>query len=112
MINHQYEQLGPFSFFQNLEEEYEYVKAKVQSKELIAKEDIQEFLVNPTRDISMYKALFESSQPKWKITYNSIPLSTSRKKIFPIFQNKGSSQSMNHGENMSRIKEDYCNINL
>ena len=44
-INLQDEQPVPFSFFQKLEDEYQYVKAEVQSKELITKEDIQEFLV-------------------------------------------------------------------
>jgi hypothetical protein len=44
----------PFSFFQNLEDEYEYVKMEVQSKEIIAKEDIQEFLVRQAKEISMY----------------------------------------------------------
>lgn len=37
-INLQDEQRVPFSFFQKLKEDYEYVKAEVQLKELIAKE--------------------------------------------------------------------------
>ena len=49
-INLQDEKVVPFPFFKNLEDEYEYVKANFQSKELITKEDIQKFLVNPARD--------------------------------------------------------------
>ena len=53
-INLQYDHLVPFSFFQKIEHEYEYVKVEFQSKELIVKEYIQEFLVKPNKEISMY----------------------------------------------------------
>jgi hypothetical protein len=44
----------PFSLYQNIEDTYEVVKAEVQSKEFISKEDIQEFLVKPSKDFSFY----------------------------------------------------------
>ena len=40
-INIQDEQSVPFVFFQKIEDEYEYVKVEVQSKEITAKEDIK-----------------------------------------------------------------------
>ena len=43
-----------FAFFQNLEDTYEVVKVEVQSKEFISKEDIQEFLVKPSKEFSLY----------------------------------------------------------
>ena len=46
----------PFAFFQNLKEAYKVVKEKVQSKEFISKEDIQEFLVKPSKEFSLYTA--------------------------------------------------------
>ena len=53
-INFQDEYPIPFSFFQNIEDAYEFVKAEVQSKEFISKEDIKEFLVKPSKDFSLY----------------------------------------------------------
>ena len=55
-INFQYEHTIPFSFFQKLEDTYEFFKAEVQSKEFISKEYIQEFLVNPSKEFSFYTA--------------------------------------------------------
>ena len=52
-INFQDEHPIPFSFFQNLEDAYEFVKAEVQSKEFISKKDIQEFLVQPSKKFSL-----------------------------------------------------------
>ena len=55
-INFQDEHPIPFSFFQKLEDAYEFVKVEVQSKEFISKEDIQKFLVNPTKEFFLYNA--------------------------------------------------------
>ena len=43
-----------FSFFQELEEKYEMTKVEVQEKEVISKDDIQEFLVKPSKDFFHY----------------------------------------------------------
>ena len=53
-INFQDEHPISFDFFQELEDTYEFVKAKVQLKGFISKEDIQEFLVKPTKEFSLY----------------------------------------------------------
>ena len=53
-INFWDEHITSFSFLQELEDTYEVVKAEVQSKEFISKEDIQEFLVKPSKDFSLY----------------------------------------------------------
>ena len=55
-INFQHEHPIPFSFFQKLEDAYEFVKEEVQSKEFISKEDIQEFLMKPSKEFSLYNA--------------------------------------------------------
>ena len=44
----------PFSFFKKLEGSYEKVKAEVQAKEVISKEDIQELMVKPSMEHSHY----------------------------------------------------------
>ena len=46
----------PFALFPNLEYAYEFVKVELQSKEFISKEDIQEFIVKPIKEISLYNA--------------------------------------------------------
>ena len=55
-INLKDEHLVPFAFFQNLEDNYEKIKAEVQAKEVISKEDIQELLVKPSMEYSHYTA--------------------------------------------------------
>ena len=45
-INFKDEHLVSFSFFQELEDKYENIKAEVQAKEVISKEDTQELLVS------------------------------------------------------------------
>jgi hypothetical protein len=45
-----------FSFFPELEDIYENIKVKVQEKEVISKEDIQEFLVKSLMEYSHFKA--------------------------------------------------------
>ena len=55
-INFQDEHRIPFVFFQKLEDAYESIKEKVQSKGFISKEDIQEFFVKPTKEFSLYNA--------------------------------------------------------
>ena len=58
--NFQHEHQIPFSLFQKLKDAYEFVKAEVQLKEFISKEDIQEFLVNPTKEFSLYNAFIHN----------------------------------------------------
>ena len=53
-INLKYEHSVTFSFFQKLENRYENIKEEVQAKEVISKEDIQEFLVKPLMEYSHY----------------------------------------------------------
>ena len=55
-INFKYEHPISFSFFQEIEDKYEMNKAEVQVKEVISKDDIQEFLVKPSKDFSHYTA--------------------------------------------------------
>ena len=43
-----------FDFFQELEDKYEMTKAEVHEKEVITKDDIQEFLVKPLMEFSHY----------------------------------------------------------
>ena len=47
-INFRDEHLVSFAFFQELLDRYEKIKVEVQAKEVISKEDIQEFLVKPS----------------------------------------------------------------
>ena len=53
-INFKYEHPVSFSFFQELEDKYEMIKVEVQVKEVISKEDIQEFLVKPSMEYSHF----------------------------------------------------------
>ena len=53
-INFRYEHPISFSFFQEFDDKYEVTKAEVQEKEVISKEDIQEFLVKPSKEFSLY----------------------------------------------------------
>ena len=53
-INFEDEHLVPFVFFQKLEDKYEKIKAEVQAKEVISKEDIQELLIKTSMEYSHY----------------------------------------------------------
>ena len=53
-INLDDEHLVPFTLFDQLESDYEKVKAKVQAKEEFSQEDIQELLVKPSMEYSHY----------------------------------------------------------
>ena len=53
-INFEDEHLVCFAFFQELEDSYEKIKAKVQAKEVISKEDIQEFLIKLLMEYSHF----------------------------------------------------------
>ena len=53
-INFRDENLVFFCFFQELEDIYEMIKAEVQAKEVISKEDIQSFLVKPSMEYSHF----------------------------------------------------------
>ena len=53
-INFRDEHLVSFSFIQEIEDRYENIKAKVQAKEVISKEDIQELLIKPSMEYSHY----------------------------------------------------------
>ena len=68
-INLENEHLVTFAFFQKPEDSYEKIKAEVQAKEVIFKEDIQELLVNPSMEYSHYTTFmhkFEISMEKFK----------------------------------------------
>jgi hypothetical protein len=43
-----------FAFFQELKDKYEMTKVEVEAKEVISKDDIQEFLVKSSREFSHY----------------------------------------------------------
>ena len=53
-INFGDEQPISFDFFQELEDKYEMTKEEVQEKEVISKDYIQEFLVKPSKEFSLY----------------------------------------------------------
>ena len=53
-INFEDEHPVPFAFFQELEDKYEKIKAKVQAKEVISKEDIQELRIKSSMEYSHY----------------------------------------------------------
>ena len=57
-INFEDEHLVSFSIFQELKYIYERIKADVQAKEVISKEDIQELLVKSSMESSHYKTFF------------------------------------------------------
>ena len=43
-----------YAFFLKLEDNYEKIKAEVQAKDVISKEDVQELLVKPSMEYSHY----------------------------------------------------------
>ena len=53
-INFKDEHPISFSFFQELKDKYEMSKLEVKDKEVISKDDIQEFLVKPLMEFSHY----------------------------------------------------------
>ena len=53
-INFRDEHPISFSFFQDLKDKYEMTKAKVQEKEVISKDEIQELLVKSLKEFSHY----------------------------------------------------------
>ena len=53
-INFRDEHPVSFSLFQKLKDKYEMIKAKVQAKEVISKDDIQKFLVKSSMEFSHY----------------------------------------------------------
>ena len=53
-INFRDEHPISYAFFQELEDKYEMTKVEVQAKEVISKDDIQEFLVKPSKEFSHY----------------------------------------------------------
>ena len=55
-INFEDGHLVPFSFLQELEDRYENIMVKVQAKEVISKEYIQELLIKPLMEYSHYIA--------------------------------------------------------
>ena len=94
-----------FSFFQELEDKHEMIKAEVQAKEVISKDDIQQFLVKLSMEFSHYTAFVHKSvvdMEKFKecnltIDVNKEHIYNSREKIIltqyqawsKYFQNKG-----------------------
>lgn len=68
-INIEDEHLVSFALFQELKDIYERIKAEVQAKEFISKEDIQELLIKSSMDYSHYTAFvhkFVISMEKFK----------------------------------------------
>ena len=55
-INFRDEHPVSFAFFQELNDKYEMTKVEVQAKEVISKDDIQEFLVKTSKKFSHYTA--------------------------------------------------------
>ena len=53
-INFEDEHPVTFSFFRELKDRHEKIKAEVQAKEVISKEDIQEILIKPSMEYSHY----------------------------------------------------------
>ena len=53
-INFRDEHSISFAFFQELKDKYEMTKVEVQAKEVISKDDIQEFLVKSSMEFSHY----------------------------------------------------------
>ena len=53
-INLKDERPAPFTLFDQLENDYEKVKAEVQAKEEFSQEDIQELLIKPSMQYSHY----------------------------------------------------------
>ena len=51
-MNFEDENPVPYVLFTQLEDNFEKIKAEVQSKEIISKEDIQELLVKPSMEYS------------------------------------------------------------
>ena len=58
-INFRDEHPNSFAFFQELEDTYGVIQVEVQSKEFISKEDIQELLVKPSKEFSLYIFFFQ-----------------------------------------------------
>ena len=58
----------PNVFFQKLEDSYEKIKVEVREKEVISKEDIQEFLVKPSMEYSHYIAFLHKFVKAWNNT--------------------------------------------
>ena len=68
-INFEHEHPIPFAFFQDIEDIYEKIKAEVQAKEVISKEDIQELLIKSSMEYSHYTTFmhkFVISMEKFK----------------------------------------------
>ena len=68
-INFKDEHPISFVFFQYLEDGYETIKVELQAKEVISKEDIQEFLVKSSMEYSHFTAFvhnFVISMEKFK----------------------------------------------
>ena len=53
-IDLQQEKPMTFSFFQNLENEYEAIKVEVQVKDMIFMEEIQKFLIQPEKEVTKF----------------------------------------------------------
>ena len=47
-------------FFQNLKDKYKAVKAEVLAREVISKEDIQELLIRPAKEVTKFSAFIKN----------------------------------------------------
>ena len=59
-INFEDEHPVPYVLFTQLEDIFEKIKAEVQSKEIISKEDIQELLGKPSMEYSHYTTFVQN----------------------------------------------------
>ena len=74
-INFRDEHPISFAFFQELEDKYEMTKAEVRAKEVISKDDIQGFLVKPSKEFLIIQLLSTNLWSSWRNSRNAILLS-------------------------------------
>ena len=108
-INFRDEHPISFSFFQEIEGTYEVIKAEVQSKELISKEGIQEFLVNPSKEFSLYTSFIHIFMVGME-NYKECNLTLDIKKEHIFNSQERIILSMKHGSSIFRAKEDNFTI--
>ena len=73
-INFRDEPPVSFSFFKEIQEKYEMIKVEVQAKEVISKDNIQEFLVKPSMECSHYTSFVKTLYSRWRNSKNEILL--------------------------------------
>ena len=116
-INLEDEHLVTFSFFQNLEDNYEKIKVEVRAKEAISKEDIQELLVKPSMEYSHYTTFVQKiviSMEEFKMC--NLALDVKKDHIFNSQDENILTQHEAWSKHLKKKKEDkivhYCKSNL